>query len=735
MKVKLSAILIVFFSLVMSGKINAQQHVQGIEGTIRDAVTLVPLENVNIVLEGTSRGTITDAEGRFLITGLEPGPCRIGVTRIGYESLYKNLTVKPGAATKLTLYLQPEPIPIDSVGIVGWKPSRDLMSRPTLEPRGLEPAGSVITPREIRKQGAATVIDAMKFIPGGLTETRGRKVKQFFSVRGQKYPYPDYAVNGIWQKEFHELPYFFSSSDIERIEIVRSSAALLTGLSGLSGVIKLETRRYDSMETALQVDYGSFETLHGHLSHGGKTGKFRYAGGFGYDRTSGPRGKHAAENMINASGRIRWDPLPSLSIRANLFHLNGRRELRIAELPADQRFIDRVQTYDRIRSTMANVKTCFRPAGWASSELQLFYTGRKPVFIDETTEISMKEYDFEWGLNFIQALSLSSANTLRVGGLYNHWLAPNGKRFYMGRCCDTETFSLVAADEHKMGAAILDAGFRWTRTFMNEYGAFNIEGSGSRFTHVDPIVNQWQAPVMQGSLGITYNMNSLLSAHVHAGFGQLKPREGTLDTSLNVPASETRIKLDLGLIRDWKGGGRLVLAPFLVKRLNAIEYSGDTYQHPVTGLIMELYENREQDQFGVELEIRTPRLLNLFSAFYNISLMNSGIWKEGERTTNREHPALITNGGIYLEKWGFDLNIFTKYVSAFENERFASPADGPQPLGDFFTLDITGGYAFGKRKTMRIYLNIINVTDNRYSTVVGYPDYGRRISLGIRMVI
>ena len=68
------------------------------------------------------------------------------------------------------------------------------------------------------------------------------QVKQFFSVRGQEYPYPDYALNGIWQQEFEELPYFISASDIEKIEIVRSSAALLTGLSGIEGLISIRTR-------------------------------------------------------------------------------------------------------------------------------------------------------------------------------------------------------------------------------------------------------------------------------------------------------------------------------------------------------------------------------------------------------------------------------------------------------------------------------------------------------------
>ncbi|GAG57256.1 unnamed protein product, partial [marine sediment metagenome] len=137
----------------------------------------------------------------------------------------------------------------------------------------------------------------------------------------------------------------------------------------------------------------------------------------------------------------------------------------------------------------------------------------------------------------------------------------------------------------------------------------------------------------------------------------------------------------------------------------------------------------------IEFETRTGSMLNLISFFYNITLMNSSVLTGGERIRDREHPELITNGGIFLARSGFDLNLFGKYVSEFENERFADPALGPQPLGDYFTIDLTGGYAFGSRRSLRIYLNIINLTNRKYSTVVGYPDFGRRIKIGARLVI
>ncbi|GAH82820.1 unnamed protein product, partial [marine sediment metagenome] len=43
----------------------------------------------------------------------------------------------------------------------------------------------------------------------------------------------------------------------------------------------------------------------------------------------------------------------------------------------------------------------------------------------------------------------------------------------------------------------LDGGIRWTQTYMNEYGAFNIDGSGKVFSVVAPVVDEWQPANLQ----------------------------------------------------------------------------------------------------------------------------------------------------------------------------------------------------------------------------------------------
>jgi len=622
---------------------------------------------------------------------------------------------------------------IDSVSITAPKEYRSLMNEPYTEPFSLLPVISTVNVRQIQKQGAVNLIDAMNYIPGGLTETRGRQVKQFFSVRGQKYPYPDYALNGIWQQEFEELPYFISASDIEKIEVVRSSAALLTGISGIEGLINITTREYTSPEATLELEYGSFNSVHTHFSGGSKIGRFAYAAGAGYDRSDGPSGMHSREAMGTVYSRFNWELSEKFRILGSVYFLDGKRELTIAKLPADERYINMRQNFNPYWSVLSNVKMITRPLKNVSSEFQVFYSYRNPQFNDEITSVSTNEKDIEYGLNTMHSVAIHPSNTLRMGGLYDHWKAPNGKRFYTGKECNTETFSVVVVDELRIGRVTLDAGFRWTKTYLIDYAAFNIDGEGAPFRNVTPVHDEWEPAAIQASFGASYHTGRGLSVNFNSALGQVKPREGTLDIQMAVPGNETRYKLDLGAVKELGNSGKVTLATFAVFQKDAIALSGTTIIDPENGIVRELYVNRDQRQAGAELEIVSPRLFNLLEPFFNISVMRSQLRADGAMTRNRENPALISGGGLYLDKRNFDLNMFCKYVSGFESARFAPKSAGPQPLGDFFAVDLNGGYTFKTKMPLRLYLRVRNLTDKKYSTVVGYPDFGRMLYLGMRV--
>ncbi|MDB4584252.1 TonB-dependent receptor [Draconibacterium sp.] len=56
-----------------------------LKGKVIDAVSNEPLPFVNLIVSGTTTGTITDIDGNFILNGLEPGFIRIEASFVGYK--------------------------------------------------------------------------------------------------------------------------------------------------------------------------------------------------------------------------------------------------------------------------------------------------------------------------------------------------------------------------------------------------------------------------------------------------------------------------------------------------------------------------------------------------------------------------------------------------------------------------------------------------------------------------
>ena len=629
-----------------------------IVGTVRDAETHKPLSNANIVILDTELGSFSDLNGSFKINVPYKGNFTLLVTMIGYKPSKKNIVINQNEIQTINFELKPTVLQLSPVTVTG-KRDRDVVSEPRKESPALDIVTSIITHREIKRQGAKTIVDAVKYIPGAMIETRGRKVKQFVSFRGQQYPYPDYAVNGAWQREFYETPYFFSSNDIEKIEVIRSSAALLTGLSGLAGVINIVTKQYENPETSREIEYGSFGTFRTHISHGGKFGKMSYASGIGFRHTDGPLNKNAAERLANFYGSLTWNPNEKFTMRLDLFHLDGKRELALAEEPAAIRFQTELWSFSPFRTTLTNLKIRFQPTKNTATDILLYYTHRDPTLIDEDDNsheiIKTSERDYESGVNIIQSLALSEDNVLRFGGLINRWIAPDGKRFYVGKRCDLSTYSAVVVDEHRFNRLRLDAGLRWQKTYIDDYGAFNINGSAKLFNKVTSIKDEWEPSLFQGSLGMVYYFPMNYSLHINSSAGEIHPRRGSLGLNLQEPKHEQRIKIDVGLKKMWFGIGQISVTGFLLNQKNAIVLSGQT--HDSENRTLELYLNRNQDQFGLEFETKVTGLFDFADTFINFAAMSSRIEVEGKMQRNRELPQIIGNCGIYGQYHNFDFTL------------------------------------------------------------------------------
>jgi outer membrane receptor protein involved in Fe transport len=402
-----------------------------------------------------------------------------------------------------------------------------------------------------------------------------------------------------------------------------------------------------------------------------------------------------------------------------------------AQFPAASALIDRLESYDPFISSSVSLKTVVKQNEKSTLEIQSYYTGRKPEFVNEVTGTSMEEFDTEVGVNIMESLSLGSSNILRFGGLYNYWNAPNGKRFYAGRKSELQTISAVITDEQVLGKLNINGGVRWVKTYINEFGAFNIDGSGSAFRDVEPIRNQWQPYILQMTGGAVYDIGTHSKVSLNVVSGSVRPREGALNGDLSTPENEYRTMLDAGVKLSRRNYEGLVLTGFYVNQKNAIIYSGEVLALE-DGRYAELYENQDQFQYGIEMEVKTPSVFRRTTrVFLNLTGMRSMVREGNETYENTELPELIANTGLNILLRDFDLNLYGNYSSEFFSTRFADKSVGPVSLGGYFRFDLNLGYTIGSKRNWRIYSSIKNLFDVKYSTVAGYPDPGRRFNVGL----
>jgi outer membrane receptor protein involved in Fe transport len=604
-------------------------------------------------------------------------------------------------------------------------PERDPVARPFTESPGLDVATSVVGRQEIEALQAYSVVDVMNYVPGAWTETRGRKVKQFFSVRGQRYPYPGYVVDGAWFREFHEINYYLSAASLDRIEILRSSGALLMGPGGLTGMINLVPRTHDHRETQVEGLGGTHKTFRSHVSHGNKFVSGNYALSGGYFHTDGAEGLNASENMANLYGRVLWQPSDALTLSWTNFFMSGDRELKLARPPAGRTLQMREDNFDPMQTYVTVAKLRHQPADTGATEVIFNYGGR---YFDghRTGSSDWLEEDYEYGATVIHSREMSAENTLRATGLFHRWATPTGKRFYVGNPGDIRTYSAAVVDEHDFGKVDISIGYRYTREHIGEFGGFNVEGSPGPLRAV-AVKDEWSDPLHTVNLGASYKLTSATSLFGNAAWGQLAAQPGMLDYDLRRPGSEERYKLDLGVRWLLQGYGELNLVGFFVRRNDAALVSKQTVR--LDGVDYALFSSDNQENYGFELDMRTHWLNNGLKLFFNLTFMQTRRTIAGDWVNDKEVPDLILAGGVAYAIEKYEIGLYAKHLSGYENERFLPGGSSPAPLGDF--LDLSGQLTYHYHRNTEFFARVENITADEYSTVPGYPHDGTLFYLGV----
>ena len=237
---------LLFFSfLLFSAWMHAQVTITGI---ITDAENKEPLPGVSIVEEGTSKGTITDASGKFTLE-VDNEDAKLSFSFIGYQT--EQLRV--GDQRNIELSLTPELIGLDEVLVVGYGVQKKSVATGSIaKVSGNELANSKDTRIEQSLQGRAAGVIVMNNSgqPGDNLTIR---------IRGtgtNRDADPLFIIDGLpMEKEGLE---YLNANDVESIEVLKdASSAAIYGTRGANGVIIITTKQ-GKKEEKFQVSYDGY---------------------------------------------------------------------------------------------------------------------------------------------------------------------------------------------------------------------------------------------------------------------------------------------------------------------------------------------------------------------------------------------------------------------------------------------------------------------------------------------
>jgi iron complex outermembrane receptor protein len=244
--------------MLLQAWVQAQPH-GTITGVVREAGTNRPLAAVNVILEGTRQGMATDADGRFQLLLVPPGPHRLRCSLVGYAGWSREMVMEPGAADTISVDLTPVIIPGFPVTVTATRGSER------------ETPGTFSNLERSRIREHYTVQDIpvlLSELPSSTyySESGNGIGYTYLNIRGFDARRVAVMVNGIPQNdpEDHNV-YWLDFPDLagslEDAQVQRGAGSAFYGPPAIGGSVNLLTTRIDRARSLeLSAGAGSFGT-------------------------------------------------------------------------------------------------------------------------------------------------------------------------------------------------------------------------------------------------------------------------------------------------------------------------------------------------------------------------------------------------------------------------------------------------------------------------------------------
>lgn len=209
-----------------------------IAGHVLDAHTGEHLSFVNVQVEGTTLGCLTDESGHFYLKNLPEGELTIVFSMIGYETEKRTITLQRDTLVEMNVSIAETSFMIDNVVVTANKYETKQKEVATIV--------NVVSPIIIESTTSSTMADVLNF-------QTGLRVEETCSNCGV----PQIRINGL-EGQYTQIlmdsrPIFSSLASVygleqlpagmvDRIEVIRGGGSALYGANAIAGVVNIITK-------------------------------------------------------------------------------------------------------------------------------------------------------------------------------------------------------------------------------------------------------------------------------------------------------------------------------------------------------------------------------------------------------------------------------------------------------------------------------------------------------------
>jgi len=601
-------------------------------------------------------------------------------------------------------------------------------SRSPIAKANLGSSTTVITREQIELRQARYVTDLLRAVPGFAVSHVGTTGSQTqVRVRGAEANHVLVLIDGVRANDPASGDEFrwelLSTSNIERIEIIRGPQSSLWGSDALSAVVHVITQSADGRPGInAYAEGGSFDTVNGGLN--GATGGDSWSLAFGLERLdtdgtnisrSGSEEDESDMTTASVSGQLR--PSENLTLKLGL------------------RAVDAYSQFDPVDFFVTGLPQ----DGDVATDSERYYWNAGATFATPDGRLSHHFY----------ARYLDTDNRNLADGVQNSSTASDRKTF-------------TYQSDIQLGENLLSLALEHERTRFEQQGEIGFGDPNQRQQmSVNSLIADFQGrsidrltwllsaryddnsdfdSALSGRLSLAYAVNSTTLVRANLGTGRKAPTfierfgffPGQFIGNPDLKPEKSK-SFDLGVDRSlFDNTVEIQLAVYyqnLEDEINGFVFDPDTFLFTA--------ENIDGDSIrkGVEAAATFNVTENLSfggSYTYTDSTQNDGSGDDVRELRRPRHSGSLNSSYRFLDERA-TLMVVADYGGT-STDIFFPPFPEPSEivsLDSFWLLDLTASYDINRNTN--IFVRALNLLDEDYEQVYGYRTPGRSAIVGVRL--